>query len=64
MPKNRKAKAKASDFQKVRHKVGRKVPLAANATNTNIKAKRIALPGAPGPSPPPPSRRHAAPRGC
>ena len=45
MPKNRKAKKNASDFQKVRHKVGRKVPLAANATNTAVKSKRIALPG-------------------
>lgn len=48
MPKNRKAKKKLqTDFAKVRHKVGRKVPAAANATNTDIKSKRIALPGAP-----------------
>lgn len=47
MPRNRKAKKKLqSDFAKVRHKVGRKVPAAANATSTDIKTKRIALPGA------------------
>lgn len=50
MPRNRKAKKKLqSDFAKVRHKVGKKIPAAANATHTEIKSKRIALPGAPPP---------------
>jgi pre-rRNA-processing protein IPI1 len=41
-----KKKAAKSDFAKVRHKVGRRVPLAANVTNTKIKSKRIVLAGA------------------
>jgi len=39
--------AAKSDFAKVRHKVGRKLPQATNVTNTSVKAKRIVLPGAP-----------------
>jgi hypothetical protein len=38
--------AAKSDFAKVRHKVGRKVPQATNVTNTAVHAKRIVLPGA------------------
>ena len=52
MPKSSAAKAAKkkhaagkSDFAKVRHKVGRKVPQAANATNTTVKAKRVVLAG-------------------
>ena len=39
-------KRSKSDFAKVRHKVGRKVPQAVNATNTTVKAKRLVLAGA------------------
>ncbi len=53
-----KKKAAKSDFAKVRHKVGRRVPLAANVTNTKIKSKRIVLAGAQ----PPPLRATPAAR--
>ena len=46
MPKSKNLKKAAkSDFAKVRHKVGKKIPQAANVTNTTVKAKRIVLAG-------------------
>ena len=61
--------APKSDFAKVRHKVGRKVPQATNVTNTNVQAKRIVLPGAPlrrlrSRAPPPPHFRPGGAARC
>jgi pre-rRNA-processing protein IPI1 len=33
------------DFKKVKHKIGKRLPRAANDTNTEVRAKAIALPG-------------------
>jgi pre-rRNA-processing protein IPI1 len=38
-------KKSQSDFAKVRHKVGRKLPPPPNATVTTVKAKRLVLAG-------------------
>ena len=38
-------KAARSDFAKVRHKVGRKLPAPANATVTRVSARRLVLQG-------------------
>ena len=32
------------DFKRVKHKVGKKLPAAQNATDTSVRAKRINLP--------------------
>lgn len=42
--KSRKAKAKKSDFQKVKLKVGKKKPRASNATETAFKSQSIYIP--------------------
>ena len=44
MPKGKNPK-KASDFAKVRGKVGKRLLAPANATNTVVKAKKVVLPG-------------------
>ena len=43
MPKSRKTKAKHQDFQKVKLKVGRKLPKAANETTTAFRSKGIQI---------------------
>ena len=51
MPKSSGAKRKAKnagvgiDFKKAKHRVGKKLPKAQNATDTNFKSKAISLPG-------------------
>lgn len=51
MPKSSGAKRKAKnagvgiDFKKAKHRVGKKLPKAQNATDTNFKSKAITLPG-------------------
>ena len=46
MPKGHKKKNKGVgvDFKKVKHKVGKKLPQAQNATDTTIKSRSISLP--------------------
>jgi hypothetical protein len=43
--KKKKNKGVGIDFKKAKHKVGRKLPAAQNATDTTITSKSIILPG-------------------
>ena len=43
--KKKKNKGVGIDFKKAKHKVGRKLPAAQNATDTTIVSRSITLPG-------------------
>lgn len=49
MPKSGKNKKKNKgvgiDFKKVKHKVGRKLPAAQNATDTTVRSRVLSVPG-------------------
>ncbi|CAB4317405.1 unnamed protein product [Prunus armeniaca] len=43
-PKGKKQQKRGVDFKKIKRKIGKKLPPAKNATNTEIKSKAIILP--------------------